>query len=193
MDTLSYSIGVRIASDLKKQGLEDVSSESLAKGIADALAGNPEISEADAMKHIQTHFEKERMKQFEAVKTAGENFLAENKKREGVVTLPSGLQYEVITAGDGPKPTAADNVKVHYHGTHVDGTVFDSSMERGQPTSFGVTQVISGWTEALQLMSTGSRWKIFIPYDLAYGANGSRGKIKPFETLIFEVELLGIN
>jgi FKBP-type peptidyl-prolyl cis-trans isomerase FklB len=117
--------------------------------------------------------------------------MSENGSREGVVTLPSGLQYEILTEGKGAIPTDTDRVKVHYHGTLIDGTVFDSSVERGEPATFGVTQVIAGWTEALQLMPVGSKWKLYIPYDLAYGSS-DRGSIKPFSNLIFEVELIGI-
>ena len=124
-------------------------------------------------------------------KKEGEDFLAENTKKEGVITTESGLQYEVIKMGDGKKPTANDNVKVHYHGTFIDGTVFDSSVERGEPIVFGLNQVISGWTEALQLMPVGSKFKLYIPSDLAYGAQQA-GQIPPYSTLIFEVELLGI-
>lgn len=120
----------------------------------------------------------------------GQAFLAENKKREGVVELESGLQYEIMTEGTGPKPTAADNVTCHYHGTLIDGTVFDSSVQRGQPASFPLNMVISGWTEALQLMPTGSKWKLFLPPHLAYGDRQAGAHIKPNSTLIFEVELL---
>jgi FKBP-type peptidyl-prolyl cis-trans isomerase FklB len=123
---------------------------------------------------------------------AGKAFLEENKKREGVVTLPSGLQYEVINEGDGAIPKATDKVKCHYHGTLIDGTVFDSSVQRGQPAVFGVNQVIKGWVEALQLMSVGSKWRLYIPSDLAYGKQGAGGSIEPNTTLIFDVELLGI-
>jgi len=122
---------------------------------------------------------------------AGDAFMAENAKKEGVVTLPSGLQYEVIKAGNGAIPADTDQVKVHYHGTLIDGTVFDSSVERGEPATFGVTQVIPGWTEALKLMPVGSKWRLVIPYDLAYGS-ADRGEIKPFSNLIFDVELIGI-
>lgn len=122
----------------------------------------------------------------------GENFLAENGKREGVVTTKSGLQYEIIKKGNGATPTANDKVRVHYHGTLIDGTVFDSSIDRGEPAEFGVSQVIKGWTEALQLMPVGSKWKLYIPYDLAYGDREVSEEIKPYSTLIFEVELLDI-
>ncbi|WP_332457337.1 FKBP-type peptidyl-prolyl cis-trans isomerase [Petrimonas sp.] len=160
------------------------------------------ISKVDANGLIQRKVEqaqaKEQAKQEEELKVqykdsiaAGEKFLADNGKREGVVTLPSGLQYEVIREGNGPIPGDTNTVKVHYHGTLINGTVFDSSVDRKEPATFGVTQVIPGWTEALKLMPVGSKWKLYVPYDLAYGAQ-DRGTIKPFSTLIFDVELLGI-
>ncbi|MDR2816221.1 MAG: FKBP-type peptidyl-prolyl cis-trans isomerase [Proteiniphilum sp.] len=161
------------------------------------------ISTMDAnalvQRKIQEAQEAEQVRQEEKLKAqyadiiaAGNAYLAENAKREGVVTLPSGLQYEVLTEGKGAIPADADRVKVHYHGTLINGTVFDSSVTRGEPAVFGVTQVIPGWTEALKLMPVGSKWKLYIPYDLAYGAQ-DRGTIKPFSNLIFEVELLGID
>ena len=160
------------------------------------------ISKTDANGLIQTEVEKaqsaDQARQEEELKSqnqesiaAGDAFMAENAKKEGVVTLPSGLQYEVIRAGNGAIPADTDQVKVHYHGTLIDGTVFDSSVERGEPATFGLTQVIAGWTEALQLMPVGSKWRLYVPYDLAYGA-ADRGTIKPFSNLIFDVELLGI-
>ncbi|HLW09873.1 MAG TPA: FKBP-type peptidyl-prolyl cis-trans isomerase [Fermentimonas sp.] len=160
------------------------------------------ISKMEANELVQSEFEKaqeaemsrqeEDLKgQFQSEIAAGEEYLAENAKREGVVTLPSGLQYEILKEGTGATPTDTDRVKVHYHGTLIDGTVFDSSVERGEPTTFGVTQVIAGWTEALQLMPVGSKWRLYVPYDLAYGS-ADRGEIKPFSNLIFDVELIDI-
>jgi len=160
------------------------------------------ISKMDANGLIQAEVEKgqkaDQARQEEELKAqnqesiaAGDAFLAENAKKEGVVTLPSGLQYEIISAGNGAIPAETDQVKVHYHGTLIDGTVFDSSVERGEPAVFGVTQVIPGWTEALKLMPVGSKWRLYVPYDLAYGAT-DRGAIKPFSNLIFDVELIGI-
>ena len=160
------------------------------------------ISKTEANELVQNEFEKaqedqmarqeEDMKsQYEDAIASGNEYLAENAKREGVITLPSGLQYEVLTKGNGAIPTSSDQVKVHYHGTLIDGTVFDSSVERGEPAVFGVTQVIPGWTEALQLMPVGSKWKLYVPYDLAYGT-ADRGEIKPFSNLIFDVELISI-
>ena len=139
----------------------------------------------------QVRMEEELKAQHQESIAAGDAFMAENSAKEGVTTLPSGLQYEVIRAGNGPLPTDADRVKVHYHGTLIDGTVFDSSVDRGEPATFGVTQVIAGWTEALKLMPVGSKWRLYVPYDLAYGS-ADRGTIKPFSNLIFDVELLGI-
>ena len=160
------------------------------------------ISKEDANVLVQTEFEKAQAQQmarkeedlkgqYESAIAEGNAYLAENAKREEVVTLPSGLQYEVITKGNGAVPTSSDQVKVHYHGTLIDGTVFDSSVERGEPATFGVTQVISGWTEALQLMPVGSKWRLYVPYDLAYGAT-DRGEIKPYSNLIFDIELISI-
>ena len=201
MDTLSYSIGLRIASDMKRQGFKDLDGASLAKAIDDVFKGNQlAVSEADANKEIQQFFEAkqkaqeaERMKQYESVKLEGEAFLQENKGRPEVVTLESGLQYEELQAGTGESPKASDNVTVHYKGTLLDGTVFDSSYKRGKPANFGVSQVIKGWTEALQLMKPGAKWKLYIPYDLAYGGGGAGQQIQPYSMLIFEVELISIN
>ena len=155
----------------------------------------PEIDLKEAQELLNKFFtklEEEAKAQFAQVREEGEKFLAENAKRANVVTLPSGLQYEIITETIGQKPVATDKVKVHYHGTLIDGTVFDSSVRRGEPATFGVTQVIQGWVEALQLMPVGSKWKLYIPYNLAYGENGAGQMIAPYSTLIFEVELLEI-
>lgn len=193
LDSVSYSIGVNIANQLKSQGVKELNADAFAAALNDVFEGESKIDDAQAQAILQDYFTKQKAKQDEETKAAGEAFLAENAKREGVTTLPSGLQYEVMTQGDGPKPTATSRVKTHYHGTLVDGTVFDSSVERNQPATFGVNQVIKGWTEALQLMPVGSKWKLFIPYDLAYGANPRPGgPIKPYDALIFEVELISI-
>jgi len=151
------------------------------------------ISDNQAQAIINSYFSKKQKKESESMIEKGANFLQENAKREGVTTLPSGLQYEIISEGTGPKPTLEDNVTTHYHGTLIDGTVFDSSVDRGEPASFPVGGVIKGWTEALQLMSVGSKWKLYVPYDLAYGERGARAQIGPYSTLIFEVELISIN
>lgn len=154
-------------------------------------AGLVEKKMGEAQESQMVRQEEALKEQFKDELAKGDAFLKENAAREGVVTLPSGLQYEVVKAGNGPIPTGNDRVKVHYHGTLIDGTVFDSSVERGEPAVFGVQQVIPGWTEALQLMPVGSKWKLYVPYDLAYGS-ADRGEIKPFSNLIFDVELIGI-
>lgn len=189
----AYSLGVNVGSSFKDQKLDqDFDIEILIAGLRDALSGNSKIDAGEARSTLDTYFKGKQERDMQANLAAGAKFLEDNGKREGVTTLPSGLQYEVMTPGNGPKPTTTDRVSVHYHGTLTDGSVFDSSVDRGEPATFGVTQVIKGWTEALQLMPQGSKWKLFIPSDLAYGPQGSRGGIGPNETLVFEVELLEI-
>lgn len=194
MDQISYSLGVLLGQNLQQQGIDKVDATILAKAITDVMEGKPlQIEASEANRLVQSHIQAQQSKKFEGNIAAGQAFLAENAKRTGVVTLPSGLQYEVMKAGTGRKPLASEKVTVHYHGTLTDGTVFDSSVDRGQPATFGVTQVIQGWVEALQLMPEGSKWKLFIPYNLAYGERGAGPKIGPYSTLVFEVELLKIN
>jgi FKBP-type peptidyl-prolyl cis-trans isomerase FklB len=194
IDSVSYSLGVNIGENIKTQ-FPDIDLKNFEAAIKDVLDDNkkPSISGADAQKTIQEYFTKQQAKASESVVEEGKKFLAENSKKENVVTLESGLQYEVIKTGEGTKPTLNDQVTTHYHGTLIDGTVFDSSVERGEPASFPVSGVIKGWTEALQLMNVGSKWRLFVPYDLAYGERGAGPKIGPFTTLIFEVELISIN
>ena len=194
IDSVSYSLGVNIGENIKTQ-FPDIDLKNFEAAIKDVLDDNkkPSISGADAQKTIQEYFTKQQAKASESVVEEGRKFLAENSKKENVVTLESGLQYEVIKNGEGAKPTLNDQVTTHYHGTLIDGTVFDSSVERGQPASFPVSGVIKGWTEALQLMNVGSKWRLYVPYDLAYGERGAGPKIGPFTTLIFEVELISIN
>lgn len=193
MDSLSYSVGVMMAQGLKSQKMTDLNATDLAKGIDDVLKDHDLAIPEDEVKNIfQNYLQKQKEGQHTAAVAEGKAFLAKNKARPEVVTLPSGLQYEVLKKGTGSKPTKENQVTVHYHGSLIDGTVFDSSVERGQPATFGVTQVISGWTEALQLMPQGSKWKLFLPSNLAYGDRGAGPKIGPFSTLIFEVELLDI-
>lgn len=194
LDSVSYSLGVNIGENIKTQ-FEDINLDNFEAGIKDVLEKDVEakISDNQAQAIIQSYFSKKQQKQSESVIEEGINFLRENGKREGVTTLASGLQYEVINDGTGPKPTIEDNVTTHYHGTLIDGTVFDSSVDRGEPASFPVGGVIKGWTEALQLMSVGSKWKLYVPYDLAYGERGAGPQIGPYSTLIFEVELISIN
>ena len=194
MDSLSYSLGVLLAQNLKSQGFGELHEPSFQAAFSAVMAGEQTLIDMnDANAFIQQHMQAQQEKQFEPAIAEGKNFLDENAKREGVMKTASGLQYEVLKAGDGPKPGTDDKVTVHYHGTLIDGTVFDSSVDRGQPATFGVGQVIAGWTEALQLMPQGSKWKLFIPSDLAYGTRGAGGKIGPYATLVFEVELLKIN
>lgn len=193
MDKVSYALGLSLGNNLKNNGIVQLDYEKLAKGIADVLEGNPtEISAKDAQTIISDYFQTLQEKTSAGALNEGKMFLAENGKRNEVITLASGLQYEIITAANGPKPKASDKVKVHYHGTLINGTVFDSSVSRGEPATFGVTQVISGWVEALQLMPVGSKWKLFIPSNLAYGAQGAGQQIGPHTTLVFEVELIAI-
>lgn len=194
MDSLSYSVGILVAQNLKSQGFDKLDAPSLAQGIADVLSGAQtrlDANQANAV--VQNYMMEKSQSAGKENLEKGRKFLEENGKREGVVTLPSGLQYEVMKAGDGPSPKATDKVTVHYHGTLIDGTVFDSSVERGQPATFPVNGVIKGWVEALQLMKVGDKWKLFIPSELAYGSRGAGGDIGPNEVLIFEVELLSIN
>ena len=194
LDSVSYSLGVNIGENIKAQ-FEDINLDNFEAGIKDVLKKDVEakISDNQAQAIIQSYFSKKQQKQSESVIEEGINFLRENGKREVVTTLASGLQYEVINDGTGPKPTIEDNVTTHYHGTLIDGTVFDSSVDRGEPASFPVGGVIKGWTEALQLMAVGSKWKLYVPYDLAYGERGAGPQIGPYSTLIFEVELISIN
>ena len=193
MDKFSYSIGLGIGQNLLGMGARNLNVEDFAQAIKDVLEGNPTaISHNEARQIVNEYFEK-----FEAELNAaniekGKKFLEENGKKANVVTLPSGLQYEVLKEGNGKKPKATDHVKCHYEGTLIDGTLFDSSIKRGEPAVFGVNQVIAGWVEALQLMSEGSKWRLFIPSELAYGANGAGEMIPPHSTLVFEVELIQI-
>ena len=194
MEKVSYSLGVNMASSVKSQGLDTIDANAVAKAFEDVFQENVlDISEEESMKILQEYFGKLQAEKSAKANEAGAAYLAENKIKEGVITTESGLQYEVLVSGNGAKPTTNDQVTVHYHGMLTDGTVFDSSIERGSPATFGVTQVIKGWTEALQLMSVGDKWKLTIPANLAYGDQGAGGMIGPGATLIFEVELLGIN
>lgn len=194
-DKMSYIIGMDIGTNLKKQSI-DIDTNILAKGVKDALSGGKPLLTEQEIQETMAAFQKEMMaKQAEVGKKnkgEGEAFLAENKKKEGVKTLPSGLQYKVIKAGTGKKPKLNETVTAHYRGTLINGTEFDSSYKRGQPVSFPVSGVIPGWTEALQLMEVGAKWQLFIPSNLAYGEQGAGSVIGPNATLIFEVELVSI-
>jgi FKBP-type peptidyl-prolyl cis-trans isomerase FklB len=195
----SYALGINIGRSLKKQKV-DLDNPSVMRGLKDALAGSPSLltdAEIDAgLKQLAAQAQKvqdaELAKAGEANMKDGEEFLAANKTKDGVVTLPSGLQYKILTAGTGAKPTASDTVVCNYRGTFINGTEFDSSYKRGQPASFPVGGVIKGWTEALQLMPVGSKWQLFVPPDLAYGERGAGGAIGPNQTLVFDVELISI-
>ena len=194
MDKFSYAIGLGIGQNLLSMGAKGIAVDDFAQAIKDVLEGNQTaISHTEARDIVNKYFAELEEKMNAANIEAGKKFLEENKKREGVVTLPSGLQYEVITEGNvGRYAKATDQVQCHYEGTLIDGTLFDSSIKRGQPATFGVNQVIPGWVEALQLMPEGAKWKLYIPSDLAYGAQGAGEMIPPHSTLIFEVELLEI-
>ena len=193
MDKVSYALGLSIGNNFQNSGINDLQIEDFVKGLKDILGGQtPEISYDEAKQVINDYFMKLQKEKFEINKKAGEEFLNINKGKAGVVTLPSGLQYLVLQKGEGPKPTASDKVKCHYHGTLINGTVFDSSVQRGEPAVFGVSQVIPGWVEALQLMPVGSKWRLFIPSDLAYGEHGAGEAIEPNSALVFDVELLDI-
>ena len=194
MDKVSYALGLSIGNNFQNSGINDLQIEDFVKGLKDILGGQtPEISYDEAKQVINDYFMKLQKEKFEINKKAGEEFLNINKGKAGVVTLPSGLQYEVINEGNvGTYAKATDQVQCHYEGTLIDGTLFDSSIKRGQPATFGVSQVIPGWVEALQLMPEGAKWKLYIPSELAYGAQGAGEMIPPHSTLIFEVELLKV-
>lgn len=193
MDKFSYGLGMGIGQNLLSMGVKEMSVDDFIKGIRDVLAGNKtEITHAEAQKVVNEHFQKLAEEAYAVNKNAGEKFLAENAKKEGVVTLPSGLQYKVMTEGNGKKPSATDRVQCHYEGTLIDGTIFDSSIKRGEPAVFGVNQVIKGWVEALQLMQEGAKWRLFIPYDMAYGEHGAGEMIPPYSALVFDVELIKV-
>ena len=195
-DIVSYGIGRQMGDQLASDPFEGVNPEAVAAGVLEALQGTASpIDDAGFAKAFQEINDIMQVKQAEKAQAAaaeGENFLAENAKKEGVTVTESGLQYEVITEGNGDKPSAESTVSTHYHGTLIDGTVFDSSVERGQPAEFPVNRVIAGWTEALQLMPTGSKWRLYVPHELAYGERGAGAAIAPYSTLVFDVELHAI-
>lgn len=194
MTKVSYALGMNIIANLKQQGLDTLDQAAFAEGIKAALAGDSTlVSEEESNQILQAYFAKLQEDKAKMAAKEGEAFLAENAKREGVTVTASGLQYEVMTAGEGAKPLATDQVTVHYTGTTIDGKVFDSSVQRGQPATFGLNQVIAGWTEGVQLMSVGAKYKFYIPYNLAYGERGAGADIPPYAALIFEVELIKIN
>ena len=193
MDTVSYSLGVLFAQNFKNGENAKIDATTMAQGFKDAVEGKEKMNAQQCNAIFSEYMGNLNKKKFAGATEKGEKFLAENAKRPGVKVTASGLQYEIMVAGTGPTPKATDKVKTHYHGTLLDGKVFDSSVQRGQPIDFPVNGVIQGWQEALQLMPVGSKWKLFVPYNLAYGERGAGGSIGPYETLIFEVELIAIN
>jgi FKBP-type peptidyl-prolyl cis-trans isomerase FklB len=193
MDKFSYAIGLGIGQNLLSMGAQEINVDDFANAIKSVLNGEePAMSHAEAREIVNKYFAELEAKMNDANIEKGATFLEENKKKENVVTLPSGLQYEVLTEGNGKLANATDQVKCHYEGTLIDGTLFDSSVKRGEPAIFGVNQVIPGWVEALQLMPEGSKWRLYIPSDLAYGARGAGEMIPPHSTLIFDVELIQV-
>lgn len=200
MDKLSYALGLGIGQQLAQMGADNLNIEDFGAAIKDVIAGNElKVSHREAQTIVQDFFKKqeeklnaERAEKGKAAKEEGEKFLNDNAKKEGVTTLPSGLQYMVLKEGEGKKPKATDKVKCHYEGFLIDGTVFDSSVQRGEPATFGLQQVIAGWTEGLQLMQEGAKYRFFIPYMLAYGASGAGASIPPYAALIFDVELIAV-
>jgi FKBP-type peptidyl-prolyl cis-trans isomerase FklB len=193
MDKFSYSLGLGIGQNLVSLGANNINVDDFAQAIRDVLENRKTVISHVEARDIVNKFFKEKTEQANAMNIQqGKTFLEENKKRANVVTLKSGLQYEVLVKGNGKSPSATDRVQCHYEGTLIDGTLFDSSIKRGQPAVFGVNQVISGWTEALQLMKEGDKWRLYIPYNLAYGEQGAGDSIPPFCTLVFEVELIKV-
>ena len=193
MDKVSYALGLSIGNNFQNSGIKKLQVEDFVKGLEDVLGEKqPAISYEEAKQVINDYFMKLQQERLEINKQAGAEFLEINRHKAGVVELPSGLQYEILKQGTGAKPSASDKVKCHYHGTLINGTVFDSSVQRGETATFGVSQVIPGWVEALQLMPVGSKWRLFIPSNLAYGEHGAGDVIEPNSTLIFDVELLDI-
>ena len=200
MDKLSYALGLGIGQQLAQMGTQNLNIDDFAQSIRDVLQGNElKMKHQEAQQIVQQYFMEQEQKMNAAMaekgkvaKAEGEKYLSENKKKDGVVTLPSGLQYMVLQEGNGRKPSAKDQVKCHYEGFLIDGTVFDSSVQRGEPAVFGLQQVIAGWTEGLQLMQEGAKYRFFIPYRLAYGEGGAGQMIPPFATLIFDVELIEV-
>lgn len=193
MDRVSYALGLSIGNNFLSSGINKLDVAAFTQALQDVLNNAaPAMSYDEAKDVINEFFAGLQVEKLEINKKAGEEFLSINKNKTGVVALPSGLQYEILVKGEGAIPKSTDQVSVHYHGTLIDGTVFDSSIQRGTPATFGVTQVIRGWVEALQLMPVGSKWRLFIPSDLAYGESGAGQSIEPNSTLIFDVELLNI-
>jgi FKBP-type peptidyl-prolyl cis-trans isomerase FklB len=194
MDSVSYALGTLIGQNLKNQGFTELNIAEFTKGFEDMLNGKPvKFTPEQANQMVSTYAQQAQQSVGKVNLEAGQKFLAANKTRPNIITLPSGLQYEIIKDGTGASPKATDKVTTHYHGTLIDGKVFDSSVQRGEPIEFPVNGVIRGWTDALQMMKVGSKWKLYIPHNLAYGERGAGADIKPYSALVFEVELLKIN
>ena len=200
MDKLSYALGIGIGRQLAQMGADSLNIDDFAQAIKDIIGGQSlQVSDSEAQQLVNSFFQEQEAKQRaaaaekgKAVKEAGEKFLAENAKKDGIITLPSGLQYQVLKEGNGKSPKATDRVKCHYEGTLIDGTMFDSSIQRGEPAVFGLNQVIAGWTEGVQLMQEGAKYRFFIPYHLGYGEHGAGASIPPFAALVFDVELIEV-
>ena len=191
-DKVAYALGTSIGLQLQQMGANELDITDFSQGVKDALAGSPVMERAEIEAVINEFFTRKSQEQAAKAKEEGARFLAENAKKEGVVTLPSGLQYQVLREGNGKKPKATDQVRCHYEGTLINGTVFDSSYKRNEPADFGLQQVIAGWTEGVQLMAEGAKYRFYIPYMLAYGEGGAGAMIPPFATLIFDVELIKV-
>lgn len=190
----SYGLGVLVANNIRSQGADSINTDAFTIGLLDVFQNQIlKLDQQQCNVEAQQYMKTVSVKKAERMKSSGTKFLATNKARPGVVSLPSGLQYEVITSGSGKSPSATDRVTVHYTGKLIDGTIFDSSVQRGQPATFGLNQVISGWTEAIQLMKEGDKWILYIPFNLGYGESGYGPQIPPYSTLIFEVELITVN
>ncbi|AGB28737.1 FKBP-type peptidyl-prolyl cis-trans isomerase [Prevotella dentalis DSM 3688] len=192
MDKVSYALGMSIGHQLQQMNATELNIDDFGQALRDVFAGKAALSEGDAQAAVQAFFDQKSEEKAKSAKADGEKFLAENAGKEGVVTLPSGLQYQVLREGNGRKPAATDQVECHYEGTLIDGQVFDSSYRRGETATFGLNQVIAGWTEGLQLMQEGAKYRFFIPYTLGYGERGAGQSIPPFATLIFDVELVKV-
>lgn len=193
MDKLSYALGLVIGHNLNGMGVKNIDNADFAQAVADVLSGNPTaLTDAEAQQIVTEFLQKQEEEKGKEAREAGEAFLAENAAKEGVVVLPSGLQYLVLEEGKGKKPAATDQVKCHYEGRLIDGTVFDSSYRRGEPATFPLNGVIAGWTEGLQLMGEGAKYRLFIPYNMAYGTRGAGASIPPYAALVFDVELLEV-
>ena len=200
MDKLSYALGLGIGRQLSRMGANDLNAADFAQAVKDMIDGKePQVPAAEAQQIVEDFFQKQEERQraeaaekYKGAKSEGEKYLSENAKKEGVTTLPSGLQYQVLKEGNGKSPKATDKVVCHYEGMLIDGTMFDSSIQRGEPATFPLNGVIAGWTEGLQLMKEGAKYRFFIPYQLGYGERGAGASIPPFATLVFDVELIEV-